>query len=100
MAFGSVCVLLGLQVMSMFTILVPEPVHDITQWPRTNVLSRQRVYMVYNLNGNSGVSCADTYFITGIQPFLGIKVVTPSSRRTSSPLLPVTTLCSNCGPRT
>lgn len=41
-----------------------------------------------------------SHFITGVHPFLGTKVVTPSSRRTSSPNLPVTTLCSNCGPRT
>lgn len=42
----------------------------------------------------------DSHFITGVHPFLGTKVVTPSSRKTSSPSLPVTTLCSNCGPQT
>lgn len=42
----------------------------------------------------------DSHFITGVHPFRGTKVVTPSSRRTSSANLPVTTLCSNCGPRT
>lgn len=40
------------------------------------------------------------HFITGVHPFLGTNVVTPSSRKTSSAFLPVTTLRSNCGPRT
>lgn len=69
--------------------LVPSGSRDLEQYV-SRAISLQGIVVFFK----------DGHFITGVHPFLGTKVVTPSSRKTSSPNLPVTTLCSKCGPRT